>query len=52
MFMSGVCLYYGIGTTKNKKLAYKRLEEWKIASGTTKAKRGGWIARRFEVINQ
>lgn len=52
MFMQGVCLYYGIGCTKSRMGAFKRLEAWKKASGTTKAKRGGWVARRFEVINK
>lgn len=52
MFMTGICYYYGIGCTKSRSKAYKNLESWKLASKTTKAKRGGWIARRFEVINK
>lgn len=52
MFMQAICHYYGIGCTKSRPTAYKRLEDWKRMSGTTKAKRGGWIARRFEFINR
>lgn len=52
MFMSAVCYYYGIGCAQNKRKAYKALEAWKYCSGTTKAKRGGWIARRFAFINR
>lgn len=52
MFMTGVCYYYGIGCTRSRSRAFKNLEAWKQASKTTKAKRGGWIARRFEVINK
>lgn len=52
MFMCGVCFYYGIGCPQNKKKGLKALEAWKVTSGTTKAKRGGWIARRFETINK
>lgn len=52
MFMSAVCYYYGIGCPQNKRKAYKALEAWKYCSGTTKAKRGGWIARRFAFINR
>lgn len=52
MFMCGVCFYYGIGCPQNKKKGLKALEAWKITSGTTKAKRGGWVARRFETINK
>lgn len=52
MFMCGVCYYYGIGCSPNKKKGLKALEAWKICSGTTKAKRGGWIARRFDTINK
>lgn len=47
MFMCGVCYYYGIGCSPNKKKGLKALEAWKYCSGTTKAKRGGWVARRF-----
>lgn len=52
MFMCGVCFYYGIGCPQNKKKGLKALEAWKITSGATKAKRGGWVARRFETINK
>ena len=51
-FMTGVCLYYGIGCTRSKKKAREALKGWKEASGTTKANRGGWVARRFEEINK
>lgn len=52
MFMCGVCFYYGIGCPQSKKKGLKALEAWKITSGATKAKRGGWVARRFETINK
>lgn len=52
MFMQAICHYYGIGCVKSRPTAYKRLADWKQMSGTTKAKRGGWIARRFEFINR
>lgn len=51
-FMTGVCLYYGIGCTRSKKQARAALQDWKSASGTTKANRGGWVARRFAEINK
>jgi len=46
-FMTAVCLYYGIGVTRSKPKARAMLRDWKVASGTTKANRGGWVARRF-----
>lgn len=52
MFMCGICRYYGIGIAKDEKKALKMLKRWKDLSGETKAKRGGWVARRFETINK
>ena len=52
MFMCGICRYYGIGIAKDEKKALKMLKLWKELSGETKAKSGGWVARRFEAINQ
>lgn len=51
-FMTGVCCYYGIGCARNRKKAREALKDWKTATGTTKATRGGWVARRFAEINK
>jgi len=51
-FMTGVCYFYGIGCTRSRKKAREALKDWKIASGTTKANRDGWVARRFAEINK
>lgn len=51
-FMKGVCLYYGIGCTRDKAAAFAALQDWKAASGTKKAVRGGWIARRFAEMKE
>jgi len=51
-FMTGVCYFYGIGCTRSKKKAREALKDWKTASGTTKANRDGWVARRFAEINK
>lgn len=51
-FMCAVCYFYGIGTNVNRKAAYAMLQQWKESTGTKKAKKGGWIARRFAEVNR